>query len=228
MSISQDIRVLIIEDDKMIQRVLTEFLKKIKGFVLVGSVNDFQQAKDFIESSGVDLLLLDIYLPGGLGLDLLKWVRHQERAIDAILITADNRSESLEKAMRYGAIDYLIKPFRFERFEESLQRYLKKQSRLHSHMMVDQEGVDLLMTNNQNTVYEENINQTAEKILMYLQQNSAQSYTSTEIAKVIGISRITARRYLEEMEDEGIVVLELTYGNIGRPKNKYRYIGESL
>ncbi|PKM55064.1 MAG: two-component system response regulator [Firmicutes bacterium HGW-Firmicutes-5] len=225
MSTSLEIKVLIVEDDLMIQRILTEFLKKIKGYTLVGVASDYTSAKHFIESTAIDFVLLDIYLPGGLGIDLLKWIRQQERAIDALLITADNRSETLEKAMRYGAVDYLIKPFRFSRFQEALKRYLVKKAQLHNKIMMDQENIDQLMHLNQNPIYEEGTNQTFENIMSFLQKNSNQSYTSSEIAKILGISRITARRYLEEMENDGIVVLELAYGGVGRPKNLYRFVG---
>ncbi|PKM56032.1 MAG: two-component system response regulator [Firmicutes bacterium HGW-Firmicutes-3] len=225
MSTSLEIKVLIVEDDLMIQRILTEFLKKIKGYTLVGVASDYVSAKNFIESTAIDFVLLDIYLPGGLGIDLLKWIRQQERAIDALLITADNRSETLEKAMRFGAVDYLIKPFRFSRFQEALKRYLIKKAQLHNKIMMDQENIDQLMRLNQNLTYEESTNQTFESIMVFLQKNGNQSYTSSEIAKSLGISRITARRYLEEMENDGIVVLELAYGGVGRPKNLYRFLG---
>lgn len=216
-------QVLILEDDPMVQYIISEFLGKIEGYHLVGMASNLEVAKEFIHSEKIDLVLLDMYLPGGLGIDLLKYIRNEECRIDVILITADNRAETFECALRYGVVDYLIKPFRYERFEESLIRYLNNQKLLENNLTVDQALADQIMSFHRKQEADDKKNHTAENILRFLKENDSKSYTSTEIAEKIGTSRITARRYLEEMEQRGEVVLELSYGGVGRPQNCYKY-----
>ncbi len=224
MSISDEIKVFIVEDDPMVQRIIKEFIHKVTGFTVAGTAKDYDSALDSLQSVKVDLVLLDIYLPGGLGIDLLKWIRVQDYDMDAILITADTKTSTLENAMRYGAADYLIKPFLFERFEEALERYRYNKSRINHSDVVSQAMVDQVINANKKHTADEPKNQTAESILSFLESNSAEGYTSSEVAKALGISRITARRYLEEMEKNGKAVLELSYGGVGRPQNKYHYV----
>ena len=220
MSISSSINVLIVEDDVMVQRIISEFLKKVEGFTLIGSVGDLKSAKRFIQHNQVDLILLDVYLPDGLGTDLLKWVVHDNLKLNVILITADNHSDTLELALRHGVVDYLVKPFRMERFIEALTNFQKNREILVKNQSVDQSDIDLMFKGKASD--QGYINQTSEMILQYLKAQAPSSYTSTEIAKSVGISRITARKYLENMELSGEIILELSYGGVGRPKNKYR------
>ena len=221
MSISSSIRVLIVEDDSMVQRIVSEFLGKIQGYTLAGTVGDIESAKRFIQRKSVDLVLLDVYLPDGLGTDLLKWVVQENYKLNVILITADNRSETLELALRYGAVDFLVKPFRMERFNDALTKFKDNRSLLLKNQVVDQTDIDQMFNKKvQGLDYK---NPTSEMILAYLKEEEPNSYTSTEIAKSVGISRITARKYLENMEVSGDVILELSYGGVGRPKNQYRY-----
>lgn len=225
MSKSTDIKVLIVEDDPMVGQIIDKFLKRISGFHVVGVEKSFDAAKNFIETNVVDLLLLDIYLPGGHGTDLLHWLRSQKRLTDAIMITADTKTETIKRAMSYGAVDYLVKPFRFERFEEALIRYKSTRHTLHEHMQIDQDTIDQLYKKGSGMNYGNYKNQTAETIINFLKDHKEVSFTAKEVADELGISRITSRRYLEEMEQNNEVALELSYGGVGRPKNYYRYVG---
>lgn len=221
MSQSKKIKVLIVEDDLMVQKILSGFLQKLEGYSLAGTVADLQSAKRFISHNTVDLILLDIYLPDGLGLDLLKWIVLENHRQNVILITADNRTDTLEEALRYGLVDYLVKPFRMERFNEALAKYQKDRERLQDKELFEQSDVDHMFNRKSQDAHY--VNQTSEMILQYLKDEAPKSFTSTEIAKSVGISRITARKYLENMELSGDINLELSYGGVGRPKNQYRY-----
>ena len=117
------IKVFIVEDDPMVKEINTRFLEKLEGFIVVGNASSIEEAKVKIIKENADLMLLDIFLPDGKGIDLLKWIRTKEIAIDTILITADKCKASVDEAFKYGAIDYLIKPFKFERFKEALSNY---------------------------------------------------------------------------------------------------------
>ena len=117
---------MIIEDDPMVRAINSKFLEKIDDFHLVKAVSNLSDAKQFIRQEIIDLILLDIYLPNENGIDLLKWIRNEEIKTDVILITADNTSKRILESFRYGAVDYLIKPFTFERFIETMNDFMNR------------------------------------------------------------------------------------------------------
>jgi len=229
------IKVLIIEDDPMVREINEKFLRKVEGFELYASVNSLEKAKDVIISGKIDLILLDVFLPQGKGIDLLKWVRIENYKCDAILITADRNTETIEEAFRYGAVDYLVKPFIFNRFKEALLQFRSRKNSFKNIDSMDQGIIDkYTMKENKHVIeYDDYIgdikgfNQyTYEKILVGIANMKDNTFTSEQMAKNIGVSRITARRYLDYLEKEQKLVVEMEYGKVGRPKNKYRKKGE--
>ena len=212
---------MIIEDDTMVLNIIKEFLIKMGHVEISCTAGTLASAKRKLTENTVDLVLIDIYLPDGNGLDFLKWVRAENINTDAIMITADQRSISLETARRYGVYDYILKPFKYERFEEAINNFMSKKNLLSSKENIHQKIADQIITDVDTSTNWQN--QTYESILEYLKNNSEQYFTSSEIAKELGISRITARKYLEALELKGALEMELSYGSVGRPKNKYRY-----
>jgi response regulator of citrate/malate metabolism len=221
MSSSQKINVVIVEDDPMVQRINEEFLRRISGFVCVGVFDTISKAKGYLEQSPVDLVLLDVFLPDGNGTDLLNWIRKKGLNQDVILITADKRGTTAQHARRYGAVDYLVKPFRFERFEESLNHYRHEVFDQRTDHDYDQETIDQMMNFQPVQPRESSKNLTLDAIYKLLKEHSKEGFTASSVAEELGISRITARRYLEELETKELVRMELSYGGVGRPQNLY-------
>ncbi|HEY8889625.1 MAG TPA: response regulator [Clostridium sp.] len=225
------INVLIVEDDPMVREINEKFLKKVEGFILYDSVNSLEKAKEVLLSGKPDLILLDVFFPQGKGTDLLKWIRLENLKCDVILITADRNTETVEEAFRYGAVDYLVKPFIFNRFKEALIQFRSRKNSFKNVDSVEQEIIDkyTIKENAHIIEYDEYIgdikgfNQyTYEKVLEGITDMEDNSFTSDQIAKNIGVSRITARRYLDYLEKEKKLVIEMEYGKVGRPKNKYK------
>jgi len=224
------IRTLIVEDDPMVLQINERFLGKIHGFEHVGSVNDIINAKALIQTLNPDLILLDIFFSVGRGIDVIQWLREENIDTDVIFITADRNPKTIERAFRFGAVDYLVKPFRFDRFEEALEKYRRLYEKYTSEESLDQSDIDsfsksLNKSSDQSSItnsISDEKNQTLIDILSLLKRNESIGYTAQEVADELGISRITARRYLDEMENEGKLELYLEYGKVGRPRNKYR------
>lgn len=117
------INVLIVEDDPMVAMLNSQYLSQISGFSCVGKASSLHEAKSLLGSLKVDLVLLDIYMMGDNGLDLLSDVSATMSGTDVIMISAATDGASIGHALRHGAIDYLIKPFTFDRFSQALERY---------------------------------------------------------------------------------------------------------
>ncbi|HBF77844.1 MAG TPA: two-component system response regulator, partial [Clostridiaceae bacterium] len=132
------IEVMIVEDDPMVAHINSKFLEKIDGFHLCNISNNLSEAKDFVSKMTPDLILLDIFLPRENGISFLKWIREEDINSDVILITADKNMDSVKEAFRYGAVDYLIKPFDFERFKDALLQFKERHKSFNKYDIVEQ------------------------------------------------------------------------------------------
>lgn len=229
------INVMIIEDDPMVMEINYRFLKKIEGFKVCKKASNLKEAYEYIVSeNNLDLILLDIYLPRENGLEFLKKLRKDEIKLDAIIITADRSKDSLKEALMYGAIDYIIKPFTFNRFEETFKNYRDKYIKLENVEELEQTTIDKLISNKNYVEHEKEdilkkddhltkgLNKfTYEKIWSYICK-SQNYFTAEDISKELGMARITIRKYLEYMQREGKLDFKLEYGKVGRPKHKYK------
>ena len=229
------ISVLIVEDDPMVREINKVFVEKVEGFKCMSMVSTVEEAKEYITKEKIDLILLDMFLASGKGLDLLKWIRGNNIEVDVILITADNMRESINETLRYGAIDYLIKPFTLERFKEALEKYKKRYNQFLVQEIVNQKEIDTYIIGNEQIIKNEkvitkdedlekgiNIN-TYNKVIKLMLDNDKEM-TAEKIAEEVGLARVTARRYLEYMVRKNKVELIQIYGKIGRPTNFYKHI----
>lgn len=225
------INVMIVEDDPMVREINSKFIKKLDVFHLSKAVSNITEAQKFISECKIDLILLDLYLPKENGIDFLKWLRKEEIKVDVILITADKSSSMIQEAFRYGAVDYLIKPFTFERFKESLTNYNERYHNINSLDIIDQNILDKYISKNiaenerdvNDNDLAKGINKYTYKIIWKELVNLIDVYaTAEEVSEKSGVARVTVRKYLEFMEKEGKVEKLVEYGKIGRPQHKYR------
>ena len=225
------IEVLIVEDDLRIAEIQKLFIEKLEGFQTIGIASSYDEAKSFIEIMQPDLLLLDMYFPDMNGLDILKEIKQQSKQMDVIMITAAKEIEKVQEAIKIGIFDYIIKPVAFERFKQSLRRYQEYHIKLSElekgNFPVTQQQVDKLLRKEMNekereqTLLPKGIDRmTLEKVMVVLGKSSP-GLTAEIVAKEIGVSRTTARRYLEHLMSEEKIDADLTYGTVGRPERVY-------
>ena len=228
---TRDIEVLIVEDDLRIAEIQKLFIEKIEGFQTIGIASSYVEAKSFIEIMQPDLLLLDMYFPDMNGLDILKEIKQQSKQMDVIMITAAKEIEKVQEAIKIGIFDYIIKPVAFERFKQSLLRYQEYYNKLSElgkgNFPVTQQQVDKLLRKEMNDKEREQTSlpkgidrMTLEKVMVVL-GNTSPGLTAEIVAKEIGVSRTTARRYLEHLMSEEKIEADLTYGTVGRPERVY-------
>lgn len=223
------IEVMIVEDDPMVRDINSRFLKRVEGFNLYKAVGNLTEAKKFIMVSKPDLILLDVFLPNENGIDFLKWLRSEEISVDVILITADKTIERVQEAFRYGAIDYLIKPFNFDRFKEALIQFKERYYEFKKIDEIEQCELDKLISNATIIQKDEGLAKgfnkyTYKSIWEEIERRDKEYFTSEELSEKIKVARVTVRRYLEYMEDEGKLEKLVEYGKVGRPQHKFRKI----
>lgn len=229
---SGGIEVLIVEDDTKIAEINRRFIEQVPGFKVVGIATDELQAKAQLEVMEPHLVFLDIYLPHANGLELLLFIRQHYRSTDVIMITAAREIESIREAIRSGAFDYLMKPLVFDRLKETLLRYASFQrelTRLDTAGSIGQSDVDRLLAGTAKSdpvpdgaFLPKGIDKLTLEKVVHTISTVNDGLTAHQVAKMIGISRSTSRRYLEHLVGFGIVHADLSYGVVGRPERVYR------
>lgn len=222
------ITVLIVEDDPMVGFINKQYLNNIGDINVLGPVYEEDDIISLLESENIDLILLDVFLPKKNGIELLKEIRSRKFFVDVIIISAANNAEDLKEAFAYGVIDYLIKPFQFERFEEAIGKFKLRQNLFSKDMALNQNDVDKIYSvgNEQSTNLPKGLNKlTLDKIIKFLSDNRNEVWTLREIANEINISNVTIKKYMDYLESVNKVYVETTCGNVGRPELKYTLIG---
>ena len=136
------LKTVIVEDDRMVAAINAQFAEKTPGVQVVATFHNGRDALAFLEQTSVDLLLLDLYMPEMSGVELLTELRRKGCNADAIFITAANDAPHIQDALRLGAVDYLIKPFRYERFEEALDKVVVRRKVIESGLEFTQADID--------------------------------------------------------------------------------------
>lgn len=231
-------RILIVEDDPMVAEVNHAFLAEVQGFELVGIAHTGTEALRMIKELKPHLLLLDLFPPDISGTDLLKQARAELSDLDAIMLTAAKEAPLVQDCIKLGVRDYLVKPYFKEQFHRALENYKEYYRTTHqSSGELSQEQIDRLLSK-ENPKGEERRGghppkkrklsgevpkglspKTLEIILEILEEEA--DISAEEVAKMIGVSVVTARRYLTYLFEEKIVDFMLSYGRHGRPMHRY-------
>lgn len=216
--------VLIIEDDPMVEFIHRNYLEKIELFQLIYSAATVQDAEALLAKKAIDLILLDIHLKDGNGLDLLTKLRMNKTTHEVILITAANEAQSVKEGLHLGVIDYLIKPFTFERFKQSIELFKNKKHRLES-AKISQETIDLLI---KKAVLSEELEKglsvdTLDFVIRAIQEIK-QPFTIQALADQCGLSHVSVRKYINYLEHTDQLKAETIYTKIGRPYKAFRWL----
>jgi len=221
------LRVLIVEDDPVVADINREFTERVDGFTTIGVARSVASAVEAVQRLRPDLVLLDVYMPDGDGVQLLREVRRQDVEVDVIPVTAAGNAGIVRQLMRNGAAGYILKPFKFERFAAVLQAYRRWRASVDGDLPLNQAEVDrlrrLLATSHQDEL-PKGLDQLTLKSIVGLLQRRKELLTAEDVAEQVGASRVTARRYLEYLAESGQAEVRLTYGAVGRPVRRYQLV----
>jgi response regulator of citrate/malate metabolism len=216
------INVLIIDDDFMVAKVHAGFIQRTPGFAVVGVAHTGAQA--VIETGRLrpDLVLLDIHLPDVNGLDLMQKLREVAPELDVLVISAAREVETVRKALRGGIVHYLIKPFSQTDLQERLEHYRNAYQGLDaSKDVAEQSDVNRVFgLDRTERPLPKGCSIETLKLVQAALQEADGDLSAAEVALQLGTSRVSARRYLEYLNDEGVLEVRLRYG-VGRPERRY-------
>lgn len=220
------VRVLLVEDDLRVARINRDLLERDPDVHVVGSAATLAQADALAQALAPDLILLDVHLPDGSGLGLLRHWRAQGRTTDVALITAADDEASVRTALAQGAFDYLIKPFTGARLAEVVARHRARRVPL-AGARLGQSHLDRLLGVGGQTPepLPRGVDpHTLERVAGVLEA-AGTALSAEEVGDRAQLSRVTAWRYLEHLVRVGRASLDHQYGLAGRPAKLYRAHG---
>ncbi|WP_052868883.1 DUF7342 family protein [Streptomyces niger] len=223
------IDVLVVDDDVRVAGINAAYVTKIAGFRVVAQAHTAAEALAVLESTPVDLVLLDHYLPDETGLQLVARLRQRGLHTDVIMVTAARDVATVRAAMRHGALQYLVKPFTFAGLRSKLEGYAALRRTFEDGGQAEQSEVDRIFgalgaaNAGPAELPKGHSTATADRVRSVL-RSADSSLSAQEVARQAGLSRQTAQRYLKLLERAGRVRLTLRYGETGRPEHRYDWV----
>ena len=221
-------KVLIVEDDPMVAMINEQFVSRHKDFVVAHKCNDGKSSLEYLDENKVDLIILDVFMPYMDGFETLRQIRKKQIPVDVIMVTAANEREQLKEGLHLGVVDYLVKPFTFERFKVALDKFIAQSEALKDLDKVNQKNIDFLIDKSRkktNELYPKGIQEkTLQTIIEHLKENKNKWLTGDEIAEKVGLTGVTVRRYMTHLSEVGIVIADMNYGTGGRPCMLYKLL----
>ncbi len=218
-------RVVIVEDDPMISQLNYQYIQKEPDFHVVNRCKTGKEALQWLKKYQADLLILDVYMPIMSGLELLHTLRTMDSPIDVIMVTAANDPETVDTLFKLGAIDYLVKPFTYERFHMALEQFLRRKKMLNC-ATVQQSALDQIFSTPHSAPPPKGLQEnTLHKIRTCLSAATAQQgFPSETLASETGLSVVTIRRYMNYLVECGEVASTIKYDTGGRPCRVYHLL----
>ncbi|PPG34416.1 DNA-binding response regulator [Pseudoclavibacter sp. RFBG4] len=241
------IRTLIVDDETAVRRLHERMLAGVDGFEVVAVAGTGEEALEVAASTDIDLVLLDVHLPDFSGVEVLRRLRHLlGDSFDAIIISSANDRLSVAQLATASISDYLVKPFSKANFEARLANYRDTRTvaphRAPSPAQTSplrQQDIDGMLARRAGAQATGGDRQGAQApppgrsrplpkglseptITLVASQLHPEWQSALEVAERCGLSRVTARRYLDHLCARGLAQVEPVYGRRGRPELRYR------
>lgn len=198
---------------------------RVPGFRVVGLAADGDAVLGRVLRGGVDLVLLDLALRGRPGLDVCRALHHAPTAVDVLVVTAVRDRAAVRAAVRFGAVHYLVTPLRYPALRAQLAAYAAFRAAAADHRpLTDQGEVDALVATLRRPPAcppPKGLAPESLDLVRATLRDARDGLTAEEAAAATGLSRVTARRYLEHLVERGACRRAPRYGGRGRPPVRY-------
>ncbi|MEU2179448.1 response regulator [Streptomyces thermolilacinus] len=219
------IRVLVVEDDPVAADAHALYAGRVQGFRVVGVAHSRAAAVRLLERTPVDLILLDLYLPDGHGLHLLRSLRAAGHSADVIAVTSARDLAVVREGVSLGVVQYVLKPFTFATLRDRLVRYAEFRAAVGEASGQDEVDRALAaLRAPQPAALPKGLSGPTLAAVTRTLREAPEGLTAAEAGTAVGISRITARRYLEHLVTAGRAERSPQYGQVGRPELQYRWL----
>ncbi|WP_439593577.1 response regulator [Microbacterium sp.] len=209
------ITVLIVDDDFRVGALHHDIVAARPGFTALEPVRSVGEATRAVAAQRPDLLLVDVYLPDGDGIELAR-----ASATDAMVLSAANDAPTVRRALGAGALAYLFKPFDTGVLAGHLDRYARFRNLVHHDRVLSQADLDRALAILHGAGDQSSVSRSATEQLV-LERLGTDEASASEVADRAGISRATAQRHLSALATRGVIDVRLRYGTTGRPEHRY-------
>ncbi|WP_405135886.1 response regulator [Nocardia sp. NBC_01388] len=215
-----ELNVLVVDDDFRVANLHAGIVSALPGFTVGTVANTLAAARAAIAATAFDLALVDVYLPDGSGVDLVREIR-----FDAMMLTAAIESETVRAALSAGALGYLVKPFDHAALAARLAGYARYRRILSAPEIasadVDAALLALRQTTTGAAAQPAALASPTKDLVLQAVRRADAPMSAAQVALAIGISRATAQRYLAALVGAGGLRMQLRYGSTGRPEQEY-------
>ena len=219
------ITVLVVDDDFMVAGIHARFVEQTPGFSVAGTARTGAEALTMCVDLAPDLVLLDVHLPDMSGLDVLQRLRADGSTVGVVMVTAERNAEAVRTALHGGAMQYLVKPFEYTDFASRMQRVREALTTLPEGA-ADQATIDRAFGGpaTASPALPKGLSAESAQLVADALADGVE-LSAADCGERVGLSRVSARRYLEYFVDQGLATVRLNYGSAGRPERRYRSVG---
>jgi response regulator of citrate/malate metabolism len=220
-------RALVVEDEPVAAEANAAYLRRLDVEVVAVAATGQEALRYLAGDPDVDLILLDMHLKDGHGLALLRRIRAAGHSCDVIAVTSARDVDVVRQAVAQGVVSYLIKPFTFAGFRTKLEQYFRYREQMAANDTLGQSDVDAMLATLRPTLSStdlpKGLTMTTLTRVSTAVRDAERAMSASELAELIGASRVTARRYLEHLADSGLLERDTRFGRTGRPEVEYRW-----
>ncbi len=220
-------RALVVEDEPVAAEANAAYLRRLDVEVVAVAASGREALRYLAGDPDVDLILLDMQLKDGHGLALLRRIRAARHSCDVIAVTSARDVDVVRQAVAQGVVSYLIKPFTFAGFRTKLEQYFRYREQMAASGTLGQSDVDAMLATLRPTLSStdlpKGLTMTTLTRVSATVREAERAMSASELAKLIGASRVTAPRYLEHLADSGLLERDTRFGRTGRPEVEYRW-----
>lgn len=220
---------IVVDDDFAVAQVNRGFVEAHRGFQVLAEAHTGGAALRLIDELKPDVILLDVYMPDLGGIEVLRTLRAHGNDVEVIAVTAARDLDTIRQARQLGVRHYLVKPFPGASLTERLDEVWRGAQTLSASRgaELDQHAVDRMLGSPATGAVRlpappKGLSAASlSRVTLALAETSS-DVSASEIAETLGMSRVSARRYLEHLVDTGALAMSPRYGSAGRPENRYR------
>ena len=221
------IRIIIVEDDPLVAQLNAAYLSRIEGVQVTGVFSNGQAALEHLKKHSTELAVVDVYMPICNGIELLRQIRANGIQTAVVMITAATELAVVDDALLLGIVDYLIKPFSYERLRDTVLRFRDKLSLRQGVEKANQDMVDKLMgkrtPKKANDDLPKGLNaRTLAAIREVVDHSPDGEHTCESISAASGLSRVTVHHYLNYLIERDVLTSSIDYETGGRPRVLYK------
>ncbi len=226
------IGVLVLDDEALVAEAHASYVARIDGFEVRAVAHTAAEAHAAMRRAAptaIDLVLLDLSLPDAPGLELARRLRAERRSVDILAVTAVRDLAAVQEALAVGVVGYLVKPFGFPALRDRLEQYARFRSELGARdraaSQAEVDSVFAALRHAPGSPLPKGLSESTLGLVAGSLRQEGPSLSATEVADALGISRVTARRYLEHLAATGTAARSSRYGAPGRPEIAYAWVG---